>query len=136
MVPPAPVPPCSYSAVLWATLLDLAVYHDAPSPLGLLGAALVCASSFFLVYYEQRGGGGVSGSGRPPLKAKDSGRALGADASLELAEAGGSGARPKAAGVRWGSAADEAAGPQAQQEDLADERAPLVGQAQGSALNA
>ena len=121
---------------MWGLLADLALFHDAPSPLSLAGAVLVCGSSFLIVYFEQRSGGsggsGGSGSSKEggstpawaPLRAKQSTAAeTPADVTplwqqpagsygeqrLELAEGGS-----LSGGSRSGAAS------------RADERAPLV----------
>ncbi|PRW58707.1 multidrug transporter isoform A [Chlorella sorokiniana] len=79
----------SYSAVVWGVLLDLVVYHKAPSLLSLLGAALVCASSFLIVRYEARSKEALS---PVELKAKDSARLeVAADAYWQRLEAGAGG---------------------------------------------
>jgi hypothetical protein len=49
--------------VVWGILGDLIVYGRRPSPLGLLGAALVCSSSVIIILAEKRSGGGGGGDG-------------------------------------------------------------------------
>lgn len=129
----APVIAMSYVGVVWGLLADLLMFRDAPNLLALAGAALVCGSSLLVVGFERAaaaGGGGAGGggapSGRPPLPPQAKARLLAdaapaAAAALELAEGG-----RQAAGVRWGSAADEG-GPGEAEEEPPDERAPLVG---------
>ncbi len=52
------------AAVVWGLLADLALFHHRPSPLSLLGAALVCASSLLIVLDEkQNSDGGSNGDG-------------------------------------------------------------------------
>ena len=141
--PPRSLPPSRQ--VVWGLLADLLLFHDPPNLLALAGAALVCGSSFLIVGAERSaaaasgGGGGGGPPGRPPIapKAKHSSRALGVDspprmeaaAVLELAESG-----RQAAGVRWGSAADEGGGGAPAngagrdvEERPPSERTPLVG---------
>lgn len=144
--------------MVWGLLADLALFHDPPSPLSLLGAALVCSSSFIIVSFEKRGAAAstAAGNGTAP-KAKDSSRVLhvsaaaadpsqrqgaeegGWEPQLELAEGGGWAGRQPGTAVRWGSAADEGGtaslGKERSLEEeeagAADERAPLVGGAAG-----
>jgi hypothetical protein len=44
----------SYVGVLWSIGADMILFKDAPGPLSLTGAALVCASSFLVVRSEQQ----------------------------------------------------------------------------------
>lgn len=140
----APTIAMSYTAVVWGLLLDLAVYHQAPPFLSLVGAALVCASSFVIVRFEA-----CSKEALPPmgLKAKDSARLeLAADSHWQHLEAGvGGAASLRAAGgdaegqlelaEAWrgsvtAAAAAAAAVPawqgQGTEQHEEDERAPLV----------
>ncbi|KAL4425097.1 hypothetical protein ABPG77_010411 [Micractinium sp. CCAP 211/92] len=72
----APTIAMSYFAVVWGLLADLALFHHRPSPLSLLGAALVCASSLLIVLDEKRNSdGGSNGDGGregPRVNAKQS----------------------------------------------------------------
>lgn len=126
-------------------LLDTAL-GDRPGLLSLLGAALVCASSFIVILAQRRESDSSSEGSRPTaaLKAKDSRRTFGAAAGapwqaagsedegrsggsggsdgsqLELAEGGRLHGGTRVHAVQWGSAAAAAA------EPGEDERTPLI----------
>ena len=59
---PVPVHPTPNPAVVFSLLADLALFHHRPSPLSLLGAALVCASSLLLALLGKRSSSGGSSS--------------------------------------------------------------------------
>ena len=115
----------SLSAVVWGLLADLALFHHKPSPVSLLGAALVCLSSLIIVVAEQRSSSSSVGSGSgsaAAAAAAESKQGVGTasnadgDKMLELAADGGS---------RQFDGKDGLAA-----ADNAEERAPLAASAQ------
>jgi drug/metabolite transporter (DMT)-like permease len=54
LAPVSVVAPFDYTQLLWATLLSLAVWGEAPSLATLLGAGVVAASGLYITYREQR----------------------------------------------------------------------------------
>ena len=61
--PAAVVVPFQYVAILWAVILDFAVWGTAPTARIGLGAALIIGSGLFIVYREQRLKRGVAAEG-------------------------------------------------------------------------
>ncbi|KAL4431068.1 hypothetical protein ABPG75_006324 [Micractinium tetrahymenae] len=72
----APTIAMSYFAVVWSLLADLALFHHRPSPLSLLGVALVCASSLLIVLEEKHSSSGSSSDGSSSRDADSDGAAL------------------------------------------------------------
>ena len=56
----------SYLAVLWGLLFDAVLFHQPPSALALLGAGLVCSSSFVVVLDRRRAAEPQLNSSRRP----------------------------------------------------------------------
>jgi drug/metabolite transporter (DMT)-like permease len=54
LAPVSVVAPFDYTQLLWATLLSLAVWGEAPTLTTLLGAGIVAASGLYITYREQR----------------------------------------------------------------------------------
>ncbi|KAL4431066.1 hypothetical protein ABPG75_006322 [Micractinium tetrahymenae] len=113
-----PVVLVSYISLVFGLLADLALFHHRPSPLSLLGAALVCASSLLVALLDRRSSSGGSSAAAPAgqLKAKESG-------SVEVAVAA-YWQQPQQRGRREDGAASEAA----RQAELAE----VGGQAAGT----
>lgn len=44
----------SYLSVIWGLMADIALFHMTPSYLSLLGAVIICGSSFVVAYFERR----------------------------------------------------------------------------------
>ena len=45
--------PFEYTAVLWALVFDLLIWHVAPSPTTSIGAAIIVSSGLYIVYRER-----------------------------------------------------------------------------------
>ena len=54
LAPAATVVPYTYTSLLWAILLGWLIFADAPTPLMLLGAAIIVASGLFVLHREAR----------------------------------------------------------------------------------
>lgn len=50
----APAVAMAYLSVIWGILADMFVFHDVPDNLSLLGAAIICLSSFFVAFSQKR----------------------------------------------------------------------------------
>ncbi|EFN50789.1 hypothetical protein CHLNCDRAFT_142523 [Chlorella variabilis] len=52
----APAVAMSYLSVIWGILADIFVFHDLPDSLSLVGAAIICLSSFSVAFSQKRAG--------------------------------------------------------------------------------
>lgn len=50
----APAVAMGYLSVVWGLIADVLIFHDYPTILSLVGALIVCASSFFVAWGEKR----------------------------------------------------------------------------------
>lgn len=50
----APAVAMSYLGVIWGIVADIFVFHDLPDNLSLVGAAVICCSSFFVAFSQKR----------------------------------------------------------------------------------
>ena len=103
-------------SVLWGLAADLAIFHSPPSALSLLGAAVVCSSSFGVVSFERRAAEAPS-----PAQQHGSHGAGGSASTPPEYELVGGARTPLLA--PW---ADEAGGAASQAADAADDHTPLV----------
>ena len=53
LAPPAAVGPFYYFSLVWAMILGLVFWGDVPTPLLLLGSAIVVGSGLFLLWHER-----------------------------------------------------------------------------------
>jgi drug/metabolite transporter (DMT)-like permease len=54
LAPASVVAPFSYSSLIWATLLGLAIWGDFPTPNSWLGAALIVTAGLYIFFRERR----------------------------------------------------------------------------------
>lgn len=78
----APAAALNYLSVVWALLADYLVFGHAPAPLSLLGAGLICCSTFALLLWEARAKA-AGGSGRPLKPSRSGAVEAGPDAAAE-----------------------------------------------------
>jgi drug/metabolite transporter (DMT)-like permease len=54
LAPPQVLAPFDYTAMIWAVLLDIAIWHVLPSFTVVAGAGILMASGIYVVYREAR----------------------------------------------------------------------------------
>ncbi len=62
LAPTSVVAPFDYTSMIWALILGYALFGDFPTPIVLVGAAIVIASGVYIIYRET-----VRGVARPPI---------------------------------------------------------------------
>ena len=100
----APAVAMSFATVLWGVVIDAALFDTPPTPLALLGAAIVCASGFIVVHGERQRAAQAAAAVPAPRPEPALGKQRGSDGEVELGTAdpgqpARSGARGEYAGL-------------------------------------
>ena len=112
-----PLVATSYLAVLWGLLFDTVIFHQPPSALALLGAGLVCSSSFVVVL-DRRRAAKLTPAQPPPGSAGPGGGSegyelVGTSQPGSVATARAETSMPAAAAAAAATAAEEGGAPRA-----------------------